>query len=175
MRDSGYSVTVLVEAATHQSAHVSFFRRRLQRIAGTSALTDWAVEELNRRGHLGASAAYVPEQPITSAVSLEELLVLLAMPHAEVDGRHFKLIVRAVQRGPVDVRRLARLAKQEHADTLLAWLLRHLPESEHTESTRSLAAELRPRMPGEPSYRYDFDRLLRRPATREHLWRRTHG
>jgi hypothetical protein len=129
VRDSGYSVTVLVEAVTHQSAHVSFFRRRLARLAGTPTLTDWAVEELNRRGYLGAYAADVPVRPVVPEVSLEELLVLLAMPHAEADGRHFKLIVRALQRGPVNVKRLARLARQEHADTLLAWLLNHLPES----------------------------------------------
>lgn len=166
---------VLVEAATHQSAHVSFFRRRMGRVAGTADLTDWAVLELNRRGYLGAYASEVPERPLTPGVCLEELLVLLAMPHAEADGRHFKLIVRALQRGPVDVVRLARLAKQEHADTLLAWLLNGLPASEHTETTRALASLLRPRMTGALSYRYDFDRLVRRPATREHLWHRTRG
>lgn len=166
---------MLIEAATHQSAHVSFFRRRVERLAGTAELTNWAVEELNRRGHLGAYAADVPAQPINPSVTLEELLVLLAMPHAEADGRHFKLILRALQRGPIDVVRLARLGRQEHADTLLAWLLDGLPASEHTETTRALASLLRPRVTGELSYRYDFGRLVRRPASREQLWHRTRG
>lgn len=163
---------MLVEAATHQTAHVSFFRRRVERLAGTDALTDWAVEELNLRGYLGAYVAQIPQRPLTPAVSLEELLVLLSMPHAEADGRHFKLIVRALQRGPIDIERLARLARQEHADTLLAWLLGGLPDSEHTPTTRALAARLHPRMTEPPDYRYDFDRLVRRPATRDQLWRR---
>ncbi len=166
---------MLLEAATHQTAHVSFFRRRLAPLAGGRSLTAWVVEELNVRGHLGAYGAALPQRAPNDQVSLEELVTLLAMPHTELDGRLFKLLVRTLQRGPIDVPRLARLAKQEHADTLLAWLLRHLPEGEHTETTRALAARLAPRGSGAVSYQYDFDRLVRRPASKEHLWRRPRG
>lgn len=166
---------MLLDAATRHARHFSFFRRRLERLAQTPALTDWAVTELNLRGYLGAYAADVPGRPPTSGVSIEELLTLLAMPHAEADGRLFKLIVRTLQRGPIDVDRLARLARQEQAEPLLAWLLRHLPEQEHTPTTRELAARLSPRGSSELDYRYDFDRLVRRPASREQLWHRPRG
>lgn len=166
---------MLLDAVTHHTPHVSFFRRRIERLAATRALTDWAVAELNLRGHLGAYGADLPPRTPTPGVTLEELLVLLAMPHTEADGRLFKLIVRALQKGPVDVARLVRLAKQEQAEPLLSWLLRNLPETEHTPTTRELLARLSPRGVGEVSYRYDFDRLRRRPATREHLWRTPRG
>jgi hypothetical protein len=166
---------MLLDAATHQTPHVSFFRRRMERLAGTAALTEWAVSELNARGYFGAYGAGASVAAPTPGVSVEELLVLLAMPHAEADGRLFKLIVRTVQRGPVDVSRLARLARQEHAEALLAWLLRNLPESEHTPATRELADRLHPRGRLDVSYRYDFERLVRRPATKEQLWRRPRG
>lgn len=166
---------ISLEAATRQTAHVSFFRRRLERLAGDVPLTEWLVAELNLRGHLGATGVDVPARPPTPGVGLEELLVALAMPHTEADGRLFKLIVRTLQRGPVDVHRLARLARQERADALLAWLLRHLPASERTATTDALGGLLAPRMKGELAYAYDFDRLVRRPASRKQLWRAPRG
>lgn len=166
---------MLLDAVTHHTPHVSFFRRRLARLAGTAALTDWAVEELNLRGHFGAYGAELPTRAPTPGVTLEELVVLLAMPHAEADGRVFKLIIRALQKGPIDAARLARLARQEQAEALLAWLLRGLPETEHTPGTRELATRLSPRGTRDLDYRYDFERLRRRPATRDHLWRTPRG
>jgi hypothetical protein len=165
---------MLVSERTRQTPHMSFFRRRLERVAGARPLNDWLVEELNRRGHLGAFSA----EPITGAptpgVSLEELIVALAMPQGEADGRLWKLIVRALQQGPVDARKLARLARLERAEVLLAWLLNGLPSSERTAELTELAALLHPRDGRAPDIRYDFERLVRRPATREHAWRRPH-
>lgn len=133
------------------------------------------MDELNLRGHFGAYAGELPTRAPTPGVALEELLTLLAMPHCEADGRLFKLIVRALQRGSFDAARLCRLARQEQAEPLLTWLLQNLPDTEHTESTRALAARLTPRGDTRVDYRYDFDRLTRRPATREQLWHRPRG
>jgi hypothetical protein len=166
---------MLLEEATRQTAHLSFFRRRLERLARGAPLTEWLVAELNLRGYLGATGVRMPDRAPAAGVSVEALLVALAMPHTEADGRLFKLMVRTLQRGPIDVERLARLARRERADTLLAWLLAHLPESERTPTTDALAARLAPRVNAEVTYRYDFERLVRRPATRERLWRTQRG
>ncbi len=163
---------MLIGQRTHQTPHTSLFRRRLERLAGGRPLNDWLVEELNRRGHLGAYANLETSGAPTEGVSLEELLVALAMPHGDADGRNWKLIVRALQKGPIDARRLARLARQERAEGLLAWLLRGLPEAEHTSTIDEVADLLRPRDTRAPSINYDFGRLVRRPATRENEWRR---
>jgi hypothetical protein len=165
---------MLVSERTRQTPHTSLFRRRLERLAGSRPLNDWLVDELNRRGHLGAFAADQVGGEPTAGVSLEELIVALAMPQAEADGRHWKLIVRALQRGPVDARKLARLARLERAEVLLAWLLSGVPSSELTTELAGMAELIHPRERRPPDIRYDFDRLIRRPATRENAWRRPH-
>jgi len=82
--------------------HRSFFRERLQRLAGARGLEDWLVEEANVRGHLGAVGASVPEREPTAALTDADLIVALLMPHSEVDGRLFKLVVRMLQRATID-------------------------------------------------------------------------
>lgn len=164
-----------LEAATRQTAHTSLFRRRVQARAGTAALTGWAVEQLNHRGFYGAWAEAPADGAPDEAVTLEELVVLLTMPQADADPRLWKLVVRTIQRGPIDVRRLARLARQERAEGLLAWLLEGLPAEEATDTTRALRAALHPRDARAPDVRYDFERLRRRPASKERLWRRPPG
>jgi hypothetical protein len=166
---------MLIGQLTRQTPHVSFFRRRLERVAQGRPLADWLVEELNRRGHLGAYTASEVTGAPAEQVSLEELIVALAMPHAEADARNWKLIIRALQKGPFDPATLARLAKLERADALLAWLLRGLPATERSPVLERLAALLHPRDPRDLDVRYDFTRLLRRPATREAQWRHRQG
>lgn len=156
---------------TSQAPHVSLFRRRLARLAGDEPVSEWVVRELNRRGHLGAFSAAGTEGAPEPTVTLEELIVALAMPHAEADGRNWKLIVRALQKGPFSPGKLARLAKLERGEVLLAWLLAGLPEQERTPELEALAKLICPRDRRPPSIRYDFGRLNKRPASSEHLWR----
>ncbi|MDP1920583.1 MAG: hypothetical protein Q8L14_30350 [Myxococcales bacterium] len=113
--------------------HRSFFRERLQRLAGPRGLEDWLVEEANVRGHLGAVGTSVPEREPTPGLSDADLIVALLMPHSEVDGRLFKLVVRMLQRAHIDPTLLWFHARRERADRVLYWLLDLVPESERTQ------------------------------------------
>jgi hypothetical protein len=119
-------------------AHRSFFRERLQRLAGPRRLEDWLVEEANVRGHLGAVGPQVPERTPTPAVSDADLVVALLMPHSEVDGRIFKLVVRLLQRAPIDPSLLWFHARRERADRVLYWLLNLVPDTERTAPVLAL-------------------------------------
>ncbi len=161
----------LVGEYTRQTPHFSLLRRRLRQRAGEVPLEDWVVAQLNRRGHRGAVGAWDVDGLVDDSVTLEELLVSLMTPDATADGRHWKLIFRAIQKGPVDLARLARLAVMERADVLLHWLVVNAPAGERTENVEALARVLHPRDTRPPTYDYDFKRLERRPALREHGWR----
>ena len=154
-------------------AHRSFFRERLQRLAGDRAVDDWLVEEANVRGYLGAVGRAIPDRPATPGVSDVELIVALLMPHTPVDGRLFKLVVRMLQRAAVDGPRLWFFARRERADRVLYWLLNQVPPSEKTGSVASAiaASPTAPRGYQGLRFHYDGSRLLRRPATRESVWR----
>ena len=154
-------------------SHRSFFRERLERFAGPAALDDWLVEEANVRGHLGAVGPVVPDRAPTAGFSDEELIVALLMPHTPADGRLFKLVVRMLQRAPIDPKRLWFQARRERADRVLYWLLQKVPESERISGVSAVLAAI----PGPPrgyrglKFNYDGSRLLRRPATKESVWR----
>ena len=153
--------------------HRSFFRERLGRLAGARALDDWLVEEANVRGHLGAVGPAVSDRVPTAGLSDEELIVALLMPHTPADGRLFKLVVRMLQRATIDPSSLWFQARRERADRVLYWLLQQVPEPERTAGISALLAAI----PGPPRgyrglrFNYDGSRLLRRPATRESVWR----
>lgn len=154
-------------------AHRSFFRERLQRLAGSAALDDWLVEEANVRGHLGAVGVDIPERAPTVGISSEELIIALLMPHSPVDGRLFKLVIRMLQRAHIDPKSLWLGARRERADGVLYWLLQQVPASERTGSIEALLA-VNPSAPrGYRGLRFDYDgsRLLRRPATKESVWK----
>lgn len=131
------------------------------------------MEEANVRGHLGAVNSEVPDRLPTPRVSDSDLIVALLMPHSEVDGRIFKLVVRMLQRAPIEPRVLWFHARRERADRVLYWLLNLVPDSERTTSVLSLieACPTPPR--GYSGVRFDYSsaRLLRRPATKESVWR----
>jgi len=154
-------------------AHRSFFRERLQRLAGAQGLEDWLVEEANVRGYLGAVGASVPEREPTPTLSDADLIVALLMPHSEVDGRIFKLVVRMLQRAAIEPRVLWFHARRERADRVLYWLLKLVPATERTERLIGLmdACQTPPRGYSGVRFNYSSARLLRRPATRESVWR----
>lgn len=81
-----------------------------------------------------------------------------------------------VQSGRLDLRRLRLLAKREKADAVLCWLVTQIPEPEVTSPVRDLRqfyALEPPRGGARVNYRYDFGRLIKRPAGRDGRWRAT--
>ena len=153
--------------------HRSLFREKWQRVAGDRPLTDWLVEEANLRGHFGAMAAQLPSRAADHTLSDEQLIALLLMPHAMLDVRVFKLVVRMVQGGKLDAQRLWFEAKKERADSVLYWLLLQVPRE---EAMAEVGATLNAHPAPPRGYRplpidYDARRLLRRPATKESLWK----
>lgn len=154
-------------------AHRSFFRERLQRLAGSRPLEDWLVEEANVRGHLGATGPSIPDRVPTPQLSDGDLVVALLMPHSQVDGRLFKLVVRLLQRTSIDPRTLWFYARRERADRVLFWLLNLVPLPERTATITALidACPAPPRGYRGVQFNYSSARLLRRPATKESVWR----
>lgn len=160
-------------ALSANPAHRSFFREGLQRLAGARVLEDWLVEEANVRGHLGAVGASVPERAPTAGLSDADLVVALLMPHSEVDGRIFKLVVRMLQRAPIDSRMLWFHARRERADRVLYWLMNLVPAAERNERLLALmdGCPAPPRGFSGVRFNYSSARLLRRAATKESVWR----
>ncbi len=115
----------------------------------------------------------IPDRTPTLRVSDEEIVVALLMPHASVDGRVFKLIVRLLQRTSLDAKSLWFLARRERADRVLYWLSHSVPQSERAGSIVPLLACC----PGPPRgyqglrFNYDASRLIRRVATKESVWK----
>ena len=136
-------------------------------------MDDWLVEEANVRGFLGAVGAAIPDRAASPGVTDIDLVVALLMPHAAADGRVFKLIVRLLQKVEVDARRVWLCARREQADRALYWLLQQVPGSERVGGVASLleAAPVAPRGYRPLKFNYDGRRLLRRPATKESLWK----
>jgi hypothetical protein len=151
--------------------HWSAFWSRLARQAGgPEQVTDWLIAQANARGFHGAFVNR--QEPIDPGVALEDLVVGLLMPHAELDARVIKLITRILQSGQVDATKLSFRARRERADIGLAWLLELVPPEERTAPLRAVSEALRPpRTKAEVSFNYDPQRLVRRPATKEQLWR----
>lgn len=169
-----------LEAPTFASAarlplHWSAFWAELARRAGAeSEVTNWLIAQANARGFHGAVVNR--EEPEDPWLALEDLVVGLLMPHAELDARVVKLVVRLLQSDRLDPAKMAFRARRERADVGLAWVLSLVPASERTASLVLIAKSLRPpRAEVRVDFRYDSDRLVRRPATRDHLWRAKHS
>ncbi len=154
-------------------AHRSILRAHLQREAGARAVDDWLVEEANLRGWFGATGLQVPDRPICPWLPSEALLAALLMPHGPMDVRLFKLVLRMLQSGQLEPLRVWLEAKKERADHTLYWLLERVPEEERNAAVEAVRAA----HPAPPrGYRplpisYDPSRLIKRPATKESLWR----
>lgn len=161
-----------VGALSSCPAHRSFFRERLCRLAGSDALEDWLLEEANARGYFGAVGREPVSRAATPGLDDEDLIVALLMPHAEVDARLFKLIVRMLQRAPIEPGRLWLRARRERADLALWWLLSQVPTSEQTGAIPALLMVTPPRSYRPLAWDYDPRRLLKKPATAEALWTR---
>jgi hypothetical protein len=148
--------------AFRDTAPRSFWLEALARRAGDVSLVDWLVGQLNARGHRGAwtTAEVAPDE----SVSTEELLVALTSPRATADGRIFKLLVRVLQSGNIDLDRLVFLARREGATRVLNWLLGIVPPEERTPSLQAAAQRfaLPPRGYRGTDLLYDPSRLLRR-------------
>lgn len=130
------------------------------------------VEEANARGHYGAIGRDSEARAPTPGLDDEDLIVGLLMPHAEVDARLFKLIVRMLQRARIDPARLWLRARRERADLALWWLLMQVPASEQTGVIPALLGLGEPRGYRPLQWTYDAQRLVKNPATAEALWTR---
>lgn len=159
--------------ACRQPAFRSLWYERLRRQAGSGPPHDWLIDQANLRGFHGAYNSKVHAESPDRSLTDEELLVGLLSPHAPADGRTLKLVVRMLQSSRLNPRRLELLARRERASGVLHWLLRLIPESERTESVRELQKIFATPPRGDRGVAYDYDpqRLVRRPATREQLWR----
>ncbi|MHB8872355.1 MAG: hypothetical protein ACYC8T_01590 [Myxococcaceae bacterium] len=136
-------------------------------------MDDWLVEEANVRGYLGAVGVQVPDRAPTPDLSDEALVVALLMPHTPADGRLLKLVIRLLQRARVEPNSLWFQARRERADRVLYWLLQLVPEPERTGGVAAALAACSgaPRGYRGVRYNYDGNRLIRRPATKESVWR----
>ena len=140
------------------------------RAGGSARVADWLIAQANVRGFHGAFVNL--EVPLDASVLLEDVIVGLLMPHAELDARVIKLVVRLLQSGQLDAAKLAFHARRERADIALAWVLNLMPDSERNLSTRLIAGALRPPRGASPvRFNYDAGRLIRRPASKGQLWR----
>jgi len=152
-------------------AHRSFFWRRLVAASGGAEdVTNWLIAQANARGFLGAIVAR--EASAHEGVSAEDLVVGLLMPHAEPDARVIKLIVRMLQSGRLDRDKLVFRARRERAEHALSWVLTLVPPTEWNEQLESVRNRLGVlRGTARFAFRYDSQRLIRRPASGESLWR----
>jgi hypothetical protein len=176
VRPPGYGLVMAQEPLTfaramRQPPHWSAFWTQLTRRAGGAAqVTNWLIAQANARGFHGAFVDR--ESKLDPWLSLEDLVVGLLMPHAELDARVIKLITRVMQSGKLDAEKLAFRARRERADVGLTWLLSLVPEGERTPPLIGVSEALRPpRGNAKVTFNYDPQRLVRRPATKEQLWR----
>ena len=151
--------------------HWSAFWNRITRSAGgPEQITNWLIAQANARDFHGAVVNRV--EPIDASLEVEDLVVGLLMPHAELDARVIKLVVRLLQSSQLDVAKLVFRARRERADIALTWVLSLVPEGEQSAPVVAVAKSLRkPRGDAQVRFNYDPQRLVRRAATRDHLWR----
>lgn len=153
-------------------AHRSFFRLGLEGKArpvppGQDPVHEYLIDQANLRGYRGAFSERSDLGTEDPGLSLEEIVVGLIHPAAPAEPRVLKLIVRILQSGRLDLRRLHLLARRERALANLAWLVEQIPPEERTASIEEFEIVLDRQPPRErrrPTLRYDPSRLLRRKA-----------
>lgn len=155
-----------------QTPHRSFWRAGLEARNPGLPLHEVLVQQANLRGFMGAWSARPPSLPLEPEIGLEEIVVGLCCPQAPAEARLFKLVLRILQSGRVDPRRLLLLAKRERASVVLYWLISLVPDSERNPAFERIAEHfLQPPRGYRPlDYRYDAGRLRRRPLEVEARW-----
>ena len=153
----------------HTMIHRSFFRLALARNArpvpsGQDAVHEHLIDQANLRGYRGAYSDRTDLGIEDSGLSDEDIVVGLLHPAAPTEGRVLKLVLRMLQSGRLDLRRLHLRARRERALANLAWLVERIPAEERTPSILQLEALLREHPPRErrPTLDYDPSRLRRR-------------
>lgn len=174
---SGVTMVFMVAPRTlgsvsFQLPHRSFWRRELEVRARPLTVQDYLVEQANLRGFMGAWGAAAACSRVDPALVPEEIIVGLCAPHATAEARIFKLVLRILQSGQLDERRLAWLARRERADFVLHWFMALVPEGERNEAFLRVARRFRdpPRGYRPLDYRYDPARLKYRPLRMEAGW-----
>lgn len=141
-----------------------FWHQLVRKAGGPTEVTNWLIAQANARGFHGAVVNRV--EPIDLSLEVEDLVVGLLMPHAELDARVIKLVVRLLQSTQLDAAKLVFRARRERADIALAWVLSLVPEGELTAPVVAVAKLLRkPRGDAQVRFNYDPQRLVRRAAT----------
>ena len=132
---------------------------------GRDPAHEYLIDQANLRGYRGAYSNRSDLGTEDPKLSLEEIVVGLLQPAAPAEPRVLKLVVRILQSGRLDLRRLHLLSRRERALANLAWLLEQVPPEERTAPIGELAVLLENQPPREsrrPTLRYDPSRLLRR-------------
>lgn len=161
---------------TGQPPPRSVWRLALGRRAGPEPLDRYLIRQANARGFHGAYVAAGEPAPLDPALTLEDIIVGLCAPQSPADGRVFKLVLRIVQSGSLDLDHLLWLARKEKADRILYWILERTPDVERTAEVQALLSRFGgpPRGARPVLYDYDPTRLIRRPFRRDAKWTR-HG
>ena len=107
-------------------------------------------------------------------MELEDVVAGLLAAQAPVDARVFKRVLRILQSGRLLPQKLLLRSKREGAWPALYWLLQKVPSEECNVAVRGLQVELStpPRAYRGLDYNYDAQRLVRRPAKKDDLWRK---
>ncbi|MGQ0507195.1 MAG: hypothetical protein ACT4TC_17945 [Myxococcaceae bacterium] len=159
--------------ALRQTMPRSLWRERLSTRASPLPVHEYLIDEANLRGFFGAFREQTPQREVDSSLDIEDVVVGLLEPQAPLEGRIFKLVLRILQSGKVSAPKLLLRAKRERADFALCWLLRLVPQPERNEAVGLLNEQIRePRAYRGLDYRYDPQRLIRRPARKDDLWRK---
>ncbi|MBT3220422.1 MAG: hypothetical protein HN348_15150 [Proteobacteria bacterium] len=168
--NGGMGISRTLGHVASQPPHHSFWRSDLERRA--TPLQDYLISQANVRGFMGAWSAGPVSTLIDHDLTLEEIVVGLCTPHSPAEARVFKLLLRILQSGRIDVDRLHWLARRERAQFVLHWLTLQVPEGERNDEFQKVAKpfEAPPRGYRPLTFNYDGRRLIRRPWRMEDGW-----
>jgi hypothetical protein len=158
----------------HEPAIRSYWRRSLEERTQPLSVHEYLIDEANMRGFWGAYRSNSVMRPPDEKLELEDIVVGLLAPQAPAEARVFKLVLRILQSHRLNAPKLILRAKRERALGALYWLLAQVPSEERNAAIQELS-ECIPHSPrGYRALRYLYEpqRLVRRPATKEALWRR---
>ncbi len=126
---------------------------------------EYLIDQANLRGYRGAFSSREDLGQLDDNITTEDIVVGLLQPHAPVEPRVIKLVVRILQSGHIDTTHLVFLARRERALPMLIWLVDLIPDPERTTPIVTLKQELDasspPRNPRRPTISYAPERLLK--------------